>query len=73
MRKAVHCRAVHLSQIFGMMDQNADGLVDVADLVALHGIMGKPFLAFTKNAHSHSHANMSYEHVYDHKYMHAHA
>ena len=23
-----------------MMDQNADGLVDVADLVALHGIMG---------------------------------
>lgn len=29
-------------EIFGMMDQNADGLVDVADLVALHGIMGKP-------------------------------
>ena len=24
-----------------MMDQNADGLVDVADLVALHGIMGR--------------------------------
>merc|ERR1711872_878602 len=29
-------------EIFGMMDQNADGLVDVTDLVALHGIMGKP-------------------------------
>merc|ERR1712002_1068375 len=29
-------------EIFGMMDQNADGLVDVPDLVTLHGIMGKP-------------------------------
>merc|ERR1719309_434460 len=31
-----------VKEIFGMMDQNADGLVDVADLVALHGIMGNP-------------------------------
>merc|ERR1711872_121063 len=29
-------------EIFGMMDQNADGLIEVDDLVALHGIMGKP-------------------------------
>merc|ERR1712236_113853 len=29
-------------EIFGFLGQDGDGLVDVADLVALHGILGKP-------------------------------
>ena len=36
-----------ISKIFGFLDQDGNGVIEVDDLVALHGIMGEDSLPFS--------------------------